>query len=322
MKSRPSSEIEIRHEREPSPDGPGWSALLREVSEELREERARLEQEVDWRLLAESEREIAGELAAEARRRLRERVAQHIREARAEAEGEAKDVVRFSVLFRIQHFGLMLSTLMLIVTGLPLRYAETAWARAFFAWIGGVPAQAMTHRAGAGLLIAVAAFHLWYIAFSREGRRVLVALLPRARDVAHLIHNLAVFVGLTRRGPRFDRFSYVEKFDYWAVYWGIVIMVGSGLILWAPEITMRFLPKYAMDIAHVIHSDEALLAATAIIVWHFYNVHFGPEHFPFNWAWLTGRVSAEKTRHHHPLEYERLLRAQEASEQEEERETV
>ena len=87
-------------------------------------------------------------------------------------------------------------------------------------------------------------------------------------------------------------------------------MVGSGLILWAPEISMRVLPKFAMDIAQAIHSDEALLAAVAIIIWHFYNVHFGPEHFPFNRAWLTGRVSVEKMRKYHPLEYERLLRSQ------------
>ena len=318
MRPRPSSETQ--RERESCPNGFGWSALLREVSEGLRQERARLEQEVDWRLLAESEREIAGELAAEARRRLRERVAQRTEDARAQVE--EKEVVRLSVLFRIQHFGLLLSTLTLIVTGLPLRYAETAWARVFFAWIGGVPVQAVVHRAGAGLLIAVAAFHVWYIVFSREGRKELGALRPRVRDVAHLIHNLAFFVGLTRRGPRFDRFSYVEKFDYWAVYWGVVVMVGSGMMLLTPGITMRYLPKYAMDVAQVIHSDEALLAATAIIVWHFYNVHFGPEHFPFNWAWLTGRVSAAKTRHHHPLEYERMLRAQDASAQEEERETV
>jgi cytochrome b subunit of formate dehydrogenase len=99
----------------------------------------------------------------------------------------------------------------------------------------------------------------------------------------------------------------VEKFDYWAVYWGIVIMVGSGLLLWSPELAMRYLPKYALDIAQAVHSDEALLAAAAIIIWHFYNVHFNPECFPMNWAWLTGRISRKRMRKHHPLEYERLL---------------
>ncbi len=98
----------------------------------------------------------------------------------------------------------------------------------------------------------------------------------------------------------------MEKFDYWAVYWGIVIMVGSGLLLWSPAVAMRHLPKYILDIAHIVHSDEALLAATAIIVWHFYNTHLNPECFPMNWAWLTGRISKERLLEHHPVEYERI----------------
>jgi formate dehydrogenase subunit gamma len=308
---------EVTEARPPTPDGPGWSPLLREVAAGLRQERADLEREVDWRLLAEVEREIASDLTEEARRRLRARVAERRALARAPQVEEAGEVLRFSVVFRLQHFCLLLSTLVLIITGLPLRYAETAWAQAFFSWIGGVPVQAVAHRAAAGLLIAVGVFHMGYVALTREGRGELVALVPRPRDVAHLIHNLCHFIGLTRCGPKFDRFSYVEKFDYWAVYWGIVVMVGSGLLLWTPGLSMRFLPKFAMDIAQAIHSDEALLAAVAIIIWHFYNVHFGPEHFPFNRAWLTGRVSVEKMRKYHPLEYERLLRAQQPGPEEE-----
>ena len=313
---------ETTREAQSPSGGAGWSALLREVAEGLRQERAQLERQVDWSVLAEAEREIAPGLTAEARRRLRELVARRLQAARADQAAEEEEVLRFSVWFRLQHLGLMLSTLVLIVTGLPLRFAETAWARAFFSWIGGVPVQAIVHRGAAGLLIAVGVFHMVYITLTREGRRELAALLPRARDVGNLLHNLVYFVGLTRHGPRFGRFSYVEKFDYWAVYWGIVIMVGSGLMLWAPDITIQYLPKYVMDIAQAIHSDEALLAAVAIIVWHFYNVHFGPEHFPFNRAWLTGRVSAKKMRKYHPLEYEGLRRAQEPLTHEEERETA
>lgn len=290
-------------------DGAGWSALLTEVAQELREERRQLEPHVGWRALAEVEREIAPALAAEARRRLRERVARRMYEARAAARDEVEtgEYQRFSLVFRLQHIGLFVSTLVLIGTGLPLRYAETGWAHAFFGWIGGVPVQAITHRVAAGLLIAVGVFHTTYVTLTREGRRELFALVPRVKDVADLFRNLAYFVGLARRGPRFDRFSYVEKFDYWAVYWGIVIMVGSGLLLWSPELAMRYLPKYALDIAQAVHSDEALLAAAAIIIWHFYNVHFNPECFPMNWAWLTGRISRKRMRKHHPLEYERLL---------------
>lgn len=304
---------EMREEERPPSEGPGWSALLREVGEGLREERAQLERAVDWQVLAEVEREISSEVAAEARRRLRERVAQRLEAARGDQAAEVEEVLRFSIWFRMQHIGLMLSTLTLIITGLPLRFAEQRWAQVFFAWIGGVPVQSVAHRAAAGLLIAVGVFHMGYVTLTREGRRELLSLLPRPKDVGDLLHNLVYFVGLTRNGPRFDRFSYVEKFDYWAVYWGIVIMVGSGLMLWAPNISMQYLPKYVMDIAQAIHSDEALLAAVAIIIWHFYNVHFGPEHFPWNPTWLTGRVSVKKMKKFHPAEYERMHRMRETS---------
>ncbi|NIM05238.1 MAG: cytochrome b/b6 domain-containing protein [Armatimonadetes bacterium] len=286
-------------------EGHGWSALLKTVAEELREERERLESQVNWRVLAEAEREIAPELATEARRRLRERVAQRKKEAEAVAPVEEEYHQRFSLLFRVQHIALFVGCIVLIVTGLPLRYAEMHWAEAFFARMGGVPVTSALHRVAAAVLIAVGVFHMGYIILLAEGRREFRALLPGKKDFGDLFHNLLHFVGLMPRGPRFDRFSYVEKFDYWAVYWGMVIMIGSGILLWFPEIGMRYFPKYALDIAQVVHSDEALLAATAIVVWHFYNVHFNPECFPIDWAWLTGRISKKRMRKHHPLEYER-----------------
>ena len=286
---------------------PGLSPLLTHVSEELRQERLRLDARTNWRGIAEAEREIAPAVAAEARRRLREAVARRAGRGRARDVREAEEWQRFGLTFRLQHIGLLASTLALIATGLPLRYAETGWARAFFAGIGGVAVGALVHRTAAALLIAVGAFHLLYIVSAREGRQEFRSLLPGWKDVADLLRNLAYFVGLTGRPPRFDRFSYVEKFDYWAVYWGMVIMIGSGLLLWSPGITMSYLPKYLMDIVQVIHSDEALLAAIAIAVWHFYNVHLNPDWFPMNWAWLTGGVSRAQMRKHHPLEYQRAL---------------
>jgi len=123
-----------------------------------------------------------------------------------------------------------------------------------------------------------------------------------------VLRNVLYFFGWAKEGARFGRFSYIEKFDYWAVYWGMVIMIGSGLIMWAEELAMQFLPKFALDIAHEAHSDEALLATLAIIIWHFYNVHLNPDHFPMSWTWWTGKISLEEMRRKHPLEYEEMLR--------------
>ena len=289
------------------PDPSRSSVLVAEVTDALQRERRRLEAQANSQTIEAVEREIARDLAAEAGRRLREAVLRRTDEAQDVGPTEVGDYQRFGLTFRIQHICLFLSTLTLIGTGLPLRYAETSWAHTFFAWIGGVPAGALVHRVAAAVLIAVGAFHIGYITLMPEGRREFRTLLPTLKDVGDLLRNLAYFVGLRRSRPRFDRYSYVEKFDYWAVYWGMVIMIGSGLLLWLPQIVMRYLPKYALDIAQVVHSDEALLAATAIIIWHFYNVHFNSESFPMDWVWLNGRISKERMRTHHPLEYERCF---------------
>jgi cytochrome b subunit of formate dehydrogenase len=160
---------------------------------------------------------------------------------------------------------------------------------------------------GAVGLILVGAYHALYLVAFREGRRNLLALLPRPQDLRDLLQMLRYFLGRTDERPRFGRFSYIEKFDYWAVYWGIVIMITSGLILWFLETSLTFLPKFAADIAREAHSDEGLLATLAIIVWHFYNVHLNPEHFPMNWTFWTGMVSEAEMLRHHPLEYEALM---------------
>jgi formate dehydrogenase subunit gamma len=272
------------------------------VESELREE---LGHELRERLVARVQAELAEEIGA--------RIARVKAELEAEILGRAvpalppREFERFSWNFRAQHLMLMVSCVILIITGLPLKFHEARVSHIFFDLIGGVQMSTMIHRIGAVGLIGVGAYHLLYLIASREGRRNFLALLPRPKDAIDLFQMLRYFLGRTDRKPRFGRFSYVEKFDYWAVYWGMVIMIGSGLLLWFLETSLRFLPKFAADIAREAHSDEGLLATLAIIIWHLYNVHLNPEHFPMNRTFWTGMISEEEMRRHHPLEYEELM---------------
>jgi cytochrome b subunit of formate dehydrogenase len=147
-------------------------------------------------------------------------------------------------------------------------------------------------------------------------------MIPRPTDAQHAFHTVMYYLGKRPTGPKFGRFSFIEKFDYWAVYWGMVIMIGSGLILWFKE---QF-PKELFDIAREAHSDEGLLATLAIIIWHFYNVHLNPDVFPMSWVWLKGTLTESEMKHHHPLEYAEIIESEchaveHASEQDSTRQT-
>jgi cytochrome b subunit of formate dehydrogenase len=262
------------------------------------------------RLLREHQAETAREVEALVQR-LESRLKSRLRLAPpAEAES-GRQFVRFDLNLRLQHIVLFASCIVLIITGLPLKFHDTALGALLFALMGGIENSSLIHRIGAAALIAVGLFHLGYTILVAAGRRFFVALIPTPKDARDLRQMLRYFLGRTDEQPRFGRFSYVEKFDYWAVYWGMVIMVGSGWLLWFENQTLRVLPKYMIDIAKEAHSDEALLATLAIIIWHFYNAHFNPRKFPMNKVWLTGRLSEEEMRHEHPLEYEEILRREE-----------
>lgn len=217
---------------------------------------------------------------------------------------------RFSLVFRIQHVVLLTSCMILMITGIPLKFASAHWASAFLHLLGGVRISGIIHRVGAVGLIGVGVYHMFYVTFSKDGRHNFWELFPRIKDVTDVCHNVWYFFGFSKTPPKFRRFSYIEKFDYWAVYWGTVIMIISGLMLWFANKTMAILPKYAIDIAHEAHSDEGLLCALAIIIWHFYNVHLNPDKFPMSWTWLTGKISKEDMIRHHPLEYEEIIAKQ------------
>lgn len=240
-------------------------------------------------------------LESQERRRRRREAPQ-----RTAAQG-GREFQRFSLNVRLQHGVMALAVITLILTGIPLKFADYALAKAIINAFGGPDVSPIVHRVAASLLIFVGIWHLGYITLTREGRAHFLLLLPRPQDAKDAWQQIKYFLGLTQQRPRFDKFSYVEKFDYWAVYWGMVIMIGSGTVLWFTNQFLKVFPKWFTDIAKEAHSDEALLATLAIVIWHFYNVHFNPHKFPMNRTFLTGRISEQELAEEHPLEYERIL---------------
>ncbi len=243
----------------------------------------------------------------------------------ARREQDGKLFWRFRPVDRFCHFLVICSFLLLVFTGMPLKFSHTEWAQTLFDWVGGVSVAASLHRLGALITFFYFALHiaslvgpLWRMRASfRDDRgrfrvRKLLAVVfgpdspaPNLQDLRDFWANLKWFLG---RGPRpqFDRFTYWEKFDYLAVFWGVAIIGLSGLALWIPETATRILPGWTINVAQVIHSDEALLAAGFIFLFHFFNVHMRPERFPIDTVIFSGRISEHEMREERGRLYERL----------------
>jgi len=214
---------------------------------------------------------------------------------------------RFNLTTRLQHGMMAISIVILILTGLPIKYHEAAFSGWLIELMGGIEVSSLIHRIGATGLILVGIVHLFYITATRAGRSDFIKLLPQPKDLFDWIQMLKYYFHRTDIKAKFGRFSYIEKFDYWAVYWGMIIMISSGSLLWFETEALKFVPKYMMDIATEAHSDEALLATLAIVIWHFYNVHFTPAKFPVSKVFIHGRLTREEMEDEHPLELEEIL---------------
>lgn len=218
---------------------------------------------------------------------------------------EHRTFLRMSGVERVQHGLLALSFIVLVYTGFALKFPES-WP---FAWLTaletGAAWRGLIHRGAAVVMVLACVGHLLYLA-TRRGRQFLWDMLPRLSDVREAAQNLGYLLGLRAEPPRFDRFSYIEKAEYWALVWGSVIMTATGLALWLETDVLKLLPLWTLDVATLVHYYEAWLAALAILVWHLYFVIFNPDVYPMNWTWLTGKISEAMLRHEHPREYERM----------------
>jgi len=217
-----------------------------------------------------------------------------------------REFIRLTLNERIQHFLLMGSFITLVYTGFAMKFPEAWWAAPLIRWEGGFAFRGLLHRIAAVVMIGLAIYHVVYMITSKRGREQFFALLPTLKDVKDVIQMFKFFFGIEKERPKFDRFNYIEKAEYWALIWGTVVMSITGFILWFANISLRYFPKWVMDVSLIIHYFEAVLATLAILVWHFYFQFFDPHVYPMNTTCITGKMSEADMKHEHPLEYERL----------------
>jgi cytochrome b subunit of formate dehydrogenase len=144
---------------------------------------------------------------------------------------------------------------------------------------------------------------------TKDGRRLFRDFLPSPKDATDALGTMLYYLGLKSHKPEFKRFNYAEKAEYWALVWGMFVMAGTGVMLWAKVFVGDLLPRWWLDIATAIHFYEAVLATLAIVVWHFYQVFLDPDTYPMNWAWWDGKMSFEHYSEEHGLDAETLLDA-------------
>jgi len=234
--------------------------------------------------------------------------------ARAEAKRPEREFVRFSRLQRTLHACMIVSFLSLALTGLTLKFSYTGWAALLSRLLGGFQIAGFIHRTAAVLMFGVFITHLYglYRLKKQEYKswRALLfgpnTMLPTRQDLQQFIATMKWFVGVGPR-PLYGRWTYWEKFDYFAVFWGIAVIGATGLTLWFPIFFTRFLPGSFINVATIIHSDEALLATGFIFTVHFFNTHLRPEKFPMDTTVFTGHMPLAELKRDKPLEYEALV---------------
>lgn len=199
----------------------------------------------------------------------------------------------------IQHMVLFTTFTGLAITGFALRFHDAWWNQALTDLGMNEENRRFLHRIFATLMILASFYHLAEILFSKRGRTFVRDMFPRFRDVKDAVANLVYHARCKGEAPGFDRFDYTQKAEYWALLWGTLVMGVTGLVLWFPALLTLWLPAWTVRVAETVHFYEAILAVSAIIIWHFFFVIVRPGTYPMSWIWITGRMPKHEWEHHH-----------------------
>jgi len=197
-----------------------------------------------------------------------------------------------------QHTFLLISFFVLVISGFSLRFNESFIARLFFGWDGGFEFRGVVHRYAAVVMIITSLWHVVFV-FTQRGRQFVKDMIPGLRDFSEFFHMVLWFFDKRPSEPKFGRFAYGEKLEYWAGVWGNAVMIITGLVLWFDNYFIQLASKALIDVALVIHYWEAWLATLAILIWHLYNTVFRPSVAPMNTSWLSGSMPRQMFEHEH-----------------------
>ncbi len=214
-------------------------------------------------------------------------------------------IVRFSRAQRIEHVLVMVLFLVLCVTGFPQKFFTHGWAQALVHGLGGIHRTRLIHHLAGYVLAFVTVIHFASALRVMLDRSRPFSMMPTRKDFEDVFRQLRHYLG-TDRQPLFDRYSYKEKFEYWGLVMGNVIMISTGFVLAFPLTVTAILPGVLIPAAKMAHSNEGLMALLVITFWHMFNVHLNPEAFPVDKVIFTGKMSRERYEHEHPLELARL----------------
>ncbi len=217
---------------------------------------------------------------------------------------EQKQYLRFTRSMILEHWVLFVSFTGLAVTGLPQKFVGNAWAENLIGLMGGIEQVRTIHHLCAVLMVLMSIYHVIVVVYKVFVLRVRWTMFPRLDDALDAIDAVRYNLGLTNEHPKFDRFNFTEKAEYWAMVWGTLIMGLTGFIMWNPIMAARILPGDLIPASKAAHGAEAILAVLAIFVWHFYNVHLKT----FNKTVFTGKMTEAQMHEEHALELGRILK--------------
>ncbi|MFZ6032945.1 MAG: cytochrome c3 family protein [Melioribacter sp.] len=216
-------------------------------------------------------------------------------------------IPRFTKSEVVQHFLLLVSFIVLAITGFALKYHTSWWAELLMYFGMTETVRQYIHRGAAVVMIGVGVYHVFYLLFTARGRDVLKNLLPKHTDIIEARDTILYYLRIKKEKPIYDKYDYTEKAEYWALIWGTVIMGATGFILWFPTVVGDWAPVWLIKVSELIHFYEAILATLAILVWHWFFVIFHPHEYPMSLTWIDGKMTLKNYRHHHEKHFRKVL---------------